>query len=384
MNIKCVASLSNLIITLLFPLFVLAGSPVFTLTPVTPTAITLSVTDTVLVNYMVTNQSSRPHTLVLKSINGINQVINQGSCPNPFYLGAKQSCMLQLQVVGTKLNGGVHGGPLVCQKAPDGTPSPLQCYQPSLAESLNITVNFKNNGYFFSGAANGQVYFSNDNGAHWSTTMLPPSTSAVNSVFATSDTLYAGAENGNLYYSTNRGTSWQNTTIPDGSAINSVFVTATTVYVGTRSGNVLSSTNNGKSWKKTTQPDGSSVNSIFVSGNAILYAGTANGTVSYSNNGGSSWSIINSSPDGSAIHNVFATNTTLYVDTANEYVYTSAYLTGGGTWTPFAQTVYSLFVNADGSIIYAGTAGGYVFSLSDGTELGFVEYTALNSIFLLQ
>ena len=48
------------------------------------------------------------------------------------------------------------------------------------------------------------------------------------------------------------------------------------------------------------------------------------------------------------------------------------------------STVYSLFVNADGSVIDAGTQGGFVYSLSTGDELGFVTYSPINSLFFLQ
>jgi hypothetical protein len=111
--------------------------------------------------------------------------------------------------------------------------------------------------------------------------------------------------------------------------------------------------------------------------------GSANGTVYYSSNKGTSWTAIKSSPDNTAIYNVFATSNNLYVNTATQYAYSSTSLTSGSHWIPFGQTVYSLFVNADASIIYAGTQDGYIFSLSTGDELGFVTYSPINSVFFL-
>ena len=203
------------------------------------------------------------------------------------------------------------------------------------------------------------------------------------SIYATNSTLYATTQSSTVYYSINNGSNWSHTNQPDGSAVNSVFATFTTLYTGTANGNVVYSTNGGATWTATiAQPDGSAVNSIYVT-NTALYAGTANGNVAYSANGGMSWTIINGQPDGSAVRSVFATNNTLYVGTANEYVYSSTSLSGGGVWSTYAQTVYSLFVNADGSIIDAGTQGGYLFSLTNGSELGFITYSPINSVFLL-
>lgn len=47
---------------------------------------------------------------------------------------------MSLLISGTALDtSGVHGGPLLCQANPDGSPNRNQCYQPSSANSLNIT-----------------------------------------------------------------------------------------------------------------------------------------------------------------------------------------------------------------------------------------------------
>ncbi|KTD12415.1 transmembrane protein [Legionella hackeliae] len=111
-----------------------AGTPPWTFAPLTPTTLTVSSSDTAIVKYQVTNQSHRPHTLAMKNIRGIRQVTTPGSCPNPFILRYKQSCILNLTVVGRALIGNVNGGPQVCQLG-----SLLECYQPSFKNILNIT-----------------------------------------------------------------------------------------------------------------------------------------------------------------------------------------------------------------------------------------------------
>ena len=124
------------------------------------------------------------------------------------------------------------------------------------------------------------------------------------------------------------------------------------------------------------------MNSLFVVSSSELYAGCQNGDVYYSNNSGSSWTAINGSPDGSPIASISMYSNTLYVATGNEYAYTSTSITGGGSWTWYGQTVYRLFVSGLGTI-YAGTQGGYVYSLTTGDEIGFVAASPINSLFIV-
>ncbi|MCL9685136.1 WD40/YVTN/BNR-like repeat-containing protein [Legionella maioricensis] len=362
--------------------FAKAGSPLFTLTPLTPKAIQVSVLGTASVQYRVENQSSKSHTVVMTPIPGITQITNNGNCPNPFVLNAKQACTLTLAVNGNSLAGNVQRGPIVCQQTTDGSRG--LCYQPSAINSLNITLSAPVQ-YLYAGAVNGNVYYSLNNGSTWTATPQSPGAgSPVNSIFATNTTLYAGCQNGNVYYSFNQGGSWNQTSSPDGSTVNTVFATSDTLYAGTANGNVMYSTNWGATWNATgTKPDGSAVNSIFVVSAQMLYAGTANGNVVYSTNGGATWNTTVAKPDTSAVTSVFVTSTALYIGTADEYVYTNTSLTGSNAWTTFAQSVYSLYVNSTGNVIAAGTQGGYVFSLINGNELGFVTYSSINSVFLL-
>lgn len=245
---------------------------------------------------------------------------------------------------------------------------------------VNVQVSTMVSGLLFAGAADGNVYISANNGAGWRAfTTMPNNGNPVLSVYATHDLFYA-ASGDSLFYTAN-GSTWAQTTAPDGSAINAINITPSAIYVGTTNGNVFFSTNNGASWTSVgSQPDGSAVDSVFVSATGGLYAGTGNGNVEFSNNNGASWTAASTQPDGSPVTSVYLVGDVLYVGTANEFVYTGT-LTSG--WTLFAQTVNTLFVNSTGSVIDAGTQGGYVYTLTTGAKLGFIANTVINSVFQL-
>jgi len=103
-----------------------AGTSVWTFTPITATHITISNNDTTTIQYTVTNQSGRPHTLIMTPIAGIQS--------NVCSIGGHQSCVATLTITGSLLNGNVNGGPIFCDQG-----NPNQCYQPSAANSLAIT-----------------------------------------------------------------------------------------------------------------------------------------------------------------------------------------------------------------------------------------------------
>lgn len=111
-----------------------AGAPLWTFAPLTATTVMVPAYDSATVKYQITNQSKRPHTLVMNAIPGITQVTTAGNCPNPFVLGYQQSCILNLTINGSALSRNVMGGPVVCQQG-----NLNQCYQPSRANSLMIT-----------------------------------------------------------------------------------------------------------------------------------------------------------------------------------------------------------------------------------------------------
>ena len=115
-----------------------AGSPVWTFTPLTATSLSVSPNSTATVQYLVTNQSAKSHSLVMTPIAGITQTTTGvGVCSNPFTLPAKGvSCTLLLQVHGSQLTHSITDGPIVCEQG-----STLQCYQPSPSNALNINGN---------------------------------------------------------------------------------------------------------------------------------------------------------------------------------------------------------------------------------------------------
>lgn len=114
---------------------VFAGTPLWTFEPLTPTTIAVPANGTALVQYRVTNQSSKPHTLAMQPIRGITQITTGPNvCVNPFVLSGKGSCILSLQLNGSQLNSPVTDGPVVCQQG-----NLNQCYRPSSTNILRIT-----------------------------------------------------------------------------------------------------------------------------------------------------------------------------------------------------------------------------------------------------
>ena len=112
-----------------------AGSPLWTFTPLTATTLSVPSNDTATVQYTVTNQSSRVHTLSMQPIQGITQLTTGlGVCGNPFILTGKGSCTLSLQVNGSQLTQPIKDGPIVCDSG-----STLQCFRPASANILAIT-----------------------------------------------------------------------------------------------------------------------------------------------------------------------------------------------------------------------------------------------------
>jgi hypothetical protein len=112
-----------------------AGVPLWTFTPLTATTVSVPSNDTTTVQYTITNQSSRIHTLNMQSISGITQLTTGlGVCGNPFVLTGKASCTLSLQVNGSQLTSSINDGPIVCEQG-----STLQCYRPAATDILHIT-----------------------------------------------------------------------------------------------------------------------------------------------------------------------------------------------------------------------------------------------------
>jgi multisubunit Na+/H+ antiporter MnhB subunit len=132
-------ALTSILSALLFSLSALsyAGTPVWTFTALTPTTLSVPGNETATVQYKVTNQSSRSHTLEMTPITGITQITTGvGICGNPFTLSSKGDfCTLSLQVNGSQLTDPISDGPIVCQQG-----SNLECYRPHSRDILNITT----------------------------------------------------------------------------------------------------------------------------------------------------------------------------------------------------------------------------------------------------
>ncbi|MDF1684405.1 MAG: IPT/TIG domain-containing protein [Legionellaceae bacterium] len=112
-----------------------ASSPVWTLTPLTATTLTVPSNDTAVVQYQITNRSSRAHVLAMQAITGVTQLTTGlGVCGNPFSLTEKGSCTLSLQINGSQLTGPILNGPVVCRNN-----SVFECYRPARGNNLHIT-----------------------------------------------------------------------------------------------------------------------------------------------------------------------------------------------------------------------------------------------------
>lgn len=114
---------------------VFAGNPLWTFEPLTPTSIAVPPNGSATVQYRVTNQSKKIHTLTMKPIAGITQLtVGLNVCNEAFVLRSKNSCVLSLQINGSQLKGPIVDGPVICEQG-----STIQCYRPGSANILRIT-----------------------------------------------------------------------------------------------------------------------------------------------------------------------------------------------------------------------------------------------------
>lgn len=123
-----------------------AGIPLWSFRPDAsfPPHTMANVSGTTTVKYTITNQSKKSHQLVIVPITGISQT---SSCHVGPAGGENSVCTLTLTTTYHSLpEQGVSGGPVLCQANPDGTPNANQCYQPSQADRLSITVKRPING----------------------------------------------------------------------------------------------------------------------------------------------------------------------------------------------------------------------------------------------
>lgn len=126
-----------------------AGVPLWTFTPLTATSISIGSNETATIQYRVTNQSEKSHTLVMTPIAGITPTTTGPTPCETFTLPTRgSSCILSLQVNGGLLTHSITDGPDVCEQG-----SKLQCYRPSASNGLNIGIG--TNEYTIGGTVSG-------------------------------------------------------------------------------------------------------------------------------------------------------------------------------------------------------------------------------------
>lgn len=389
-------------VTLLFISTSYAGIPLWTFTPNPnfPPNISVNTASSATIKYTVTNQSKTTHTLVMTPIAGITQITTPGNCPNPFTLGYQQSCLLTLFVKGSVLPGNVHGGPVVCQQG-----NPLQCYQPSPANSLSITripfaqyvitpfagpngVITPNTPVIVTAGSNVTFTATPNTGFQvdqWlvdgGIAQIGGSTFTLSSIitnhnvealFTQAGTIFAGAENGYVYLSNNNGITWSATTPPSvGNAVNSVFATATTLYAGSADTSVYYSTNNGTSWNHTNPlNDGTAVNGVFVQADGTIYA-TSNGGHIFFSTDQINWQATIAQPGSGGVNGIFITSSsTIYVGSNDGNVYSST--DNGGQWNPISGPINNPSFNS-----YAGPVQN-VFAISSTSLYVNTRHTSTN------
>ncbi len=113
--------------------FAHAGIPVWTFTPLTVTNVVVPTNGSSIIQYRITNQATRTHTLKMKPVVGASQDSSGVEyCAPLFTLAPQQSCILSINVDGSKLPaGGVRGGPIVCNQG-----NPNQCYRPGRPDEM--------------------------------------------------------------------------------------------------------------------------------------------------------------------------------------------------------------------------------------------------------
>jgi len=112
-----------------------AARPVWIFTPLTATTLSVPSSDTALVQYQVTNQSTKTRTLSMQYIPGVTQLTTgPGVCDRPFTLKEKEGCTLSLEINGSLLTQPIEQGPIVCENN-----SKFLCYRPARDNNLHVT-----------------------------------------------------------------------------------------------------------------------------------------------------------------------------------------------------------------------------------------------------
>lgn len=109
----------------------------FTVAPGSETTQVLPVNSSVFVTYIVQNQTNKFRSLEILPTPGVTQNLPCRLAPKG---QPNDTCLLNLLIDASALPPqGLKGGPKLCQIS-NGAPNPLQCYQPSMGDTLNITV----------------------------------------------------------------------------------------------------------------------------------------------------------------------------------------------------------------------------------------------------
>jgi hypothetical protein len=113
-----------------------ASVPILSFDVVVAAPTTLASNAVASAQYQVTNNSVKTQVWNMVSIAGVVQVTSgSGDCANPFTLASHESCILNLQLIGSEMGNGVHGGPIVCAQN-----NSVQCYQPAIGDVLDVTI----------------------------------------------------------------------------------------------------------------------------------------------------------------------------------------------------------------------------------------------------
>lgn len=117
---------------------VLAATPVWTFTPLSPTTISIDPFQIKNIDYLITNQSSISHTIAIQPYPF--EITNLGpfSCGEVFTLLPNKSCILSVLIKGFAVTDSFKGGPILCEVG-----SKFLCYTPDADDVL--TVIFNNN-----------------------------------------------------------------------------------------------------------------------------------------------------------------------------------------------------------------------------------------------
>ncbi len=200
---------------------------------------------------------------------------------------------------------------------------------------------------------------------------------------ATPSTIYAVQGAGNTRISTDNGVTWttQGTSVSPAGGIVADGVNVQAAYVFGGSG-IYVTTNGGTSW--------SAVNTGFPSSNVLamaagkdgsLYAAVANFGLYKSTNHGTSWASVNSGglplPSFPALHSILISPidpTVVAFSTSGQVYYSS---NSGTSWSPtgFPGNAGAIAISSDGSIAYAMSTAGTVYSILAAGNSGWMPGT---------